>query len=106
MNFQELQPEKLENTPLFTQVEVDKFSSNENQAVVFHDPITCRMVAFMGSASMTMSMEEYAKLRVPKDIPYNIISMTSAANEAIPELVRQEYTDRSLNMFYKYLNAL
>ena len=106
MNSQKLQQEKLENTPVFTQVDTDVFVQNAKQAVVFHDPLTNRTVTLMGSASMAMTMEEYAQMRVPTGIDYNIINVIAAPNEAIPELVTQEYTDQSLTMFYKYLNAL
>ena len=106
MSFQKPQLEKLENPPLFEQLEPKKFVENASQAVVFHDPITNRSVTLMGSASMTLSMEEYAELRVPPGVAYNIINVTSAPNEAIPEIVSQEYSDPALNMFYRYLNAL
>lgn len=106
MNFQKPQLEKLEGSPEFIQIEPEKFVQNATQAVVFQDPITNRTVTLMGSASMTLSMKEYAEIRVPPDIAYNIINVIAAPNEAIPELVTQEYTDQSLTMFYKYLNAL
>lgn len=106
MNSQELQLEKLENTTVFKLVEPEKFVENAKQAVIFHDPITDRSVTMLGSSTMTMSMKEYAELRVPQGISYNIINITSAPNEAIPELVTDEYCDQSLTMFYRYLNAL
>ena len=64
------------------------------------------MVALQGSLYMNMSMEDYAKLRVPEDVKYNIVEHTSTVNEVLPELNFLEYENESLNMFYRYLNAL
>lgn len=97
MNFQEQQLEKLENT---------SFEENAKKSIVYHDPITNRMVALHGSLYMNMSMEEYATLRVPEGVSYNIVDHKSTVNEVLPELNFLEYENDSLNMFYRYLNAL
>jgi hypothetical protein len=97
MNFQEQQQAKLENM---------NYVENAKKAVVYHDPITRKMVVLQGSASMDISMEEYAALRVPTDIQYTIIGVNAAPNESLPDLNFNHTSSDSLNMFYRYLNAL
>jgi hypothetical protein len=99
MNFQEQQQEKLENTQF-------EYAENAKLAVIYNDPITNRPVHLLGSAYMTMSMHEYAKLRVPDGVQYNVVTFESAPNEVLPGLNFNAYSDKSLNMFYRYLNAL
>lgn len=99
MNCQELPLEKLENTQY-------EYAENAKLAIVYHDPITNRVNYLLGSAEMIMSMDEYAKLRVPEGVVYNIVRHESAPNEVLPGLNFSAYSDKSLNMFYRYLNAL
>lgn len=99
MNSQEQPQEKLKNTQF-------EYAENAQLAVVYHDPLTGKMVHLLGSANMQMTMDEYAKIRVPSEIVYNIVSFTSAPNEVLPELDLNAHKDKSLNMFYRYLNAL
>lgn len=99
MNYQEQPQEKFESIQF-------EYAENAKLAVVYHDPITHRMNHLLGSVSMQMSMDEYAKLRVPDGVEYNIVSYESAPNEVLPNLNINAYSDKSLNMFYRYLNAL
>ena len=107
MSSQEQPLEKSENTFVFEEItEPNNFVDNAKKAIVYNDPLTLRPVMLHGSASMTMSMEDYAAVRVPADVRYNIVELQSSPDQVLPELNFQAYTDKSLNMFYRYLNAL
>lgn len=103
MHSQEPPAEKFKNINSLHSVE---FVENAKKAVVYYDPLTNRAVTLYGSPGMAMSMTDYAKIRVPRGVAYNIIDIMSAPDEALPELNLSAYSDPSLNMFYRYLNAL
>lgn len=104
MNSQEHPQERSKSTP-FDNINWEHIE-NVKYGVVFTDPVTNKSVIMQGSSTMTMSMEDYAKLRVPAGVPYAIIEMQSSINETVPGMNCEEPVTESLNMFYKYLNAL
>lgn len=73
---------------------------NDYKIIVFSDPITGKTVSLECSSFMNISIEEYIKLRVPDNVSYTIIDTRSRPQT--DNLVE----NTSLNMFYKYLNAL
>jgi hypothetical protein len=104
MSSQELQPEKSKSTQY---IDNDfPFIENVKYAVAYYDPLSLREVLLYGSPMMKISMEDYAKLRVPEGIPYKVIELNTSPNETLPDLNFTTYSNDSLNMFYKYLNAL
>lgn len=78
---------------------------NGDKVLVYFDPLLDARVEILGTNSMVMSMEDYAKARVPHGLNYSIVDVRDMPHPAVPGITDLNSTD-PLNMFYKYLNAI